>query len=470
MTTQAPRPSVASRGPWADSMRRLRRNHMAVAGGLVVLVMGCLAIFAPWIVPFDPEVQERWTGSLEPGTRHLDLRNEIALDPGVRPADLNVPARVVDVLGDGREHEMQLSVQREKVTLLRVALEDGRVTQIGEGGKRHSRVEAGEGETLRIRGETAPIAATAITTGEPAPPGIPAPGGRSVAMVEKVTRTAQDRSEAVARFRGDGTIASLTVDGKPADARFVVQGKDVADVRLDGAQLTHVHRLGTDQEGRDTLSRVIYGGRISLLIGLVATCVGLTIGVVYGAVSGYAGGRTDTILMRTVDVLYALPYVFLVILLLVMFGRSIVILFVALGCVQWLTPARVVRGQVLSLKHREFVDAARMLGATGATILRRHLIPNTLGIVAVYMTLMIPTVILEESFLSFIGLRVEYDGRALESWGALVDYGRQSLGTNGERWWLLVCPAIAMSVTLFSLNFLGDGLRDALDPQQRGRK
>ncbi|MHC4598393.1 MAG: ABC transporter permease, partial [Planctomycetota bacterium] len=178
---------------------------------------------------------------------------------------------------------------------------------------------------------------------------------------------------------------------------------------------------------------------------------------------------TDNFMMRAVDILYGLPYMFLVILLLVNFGRDIVVLFIALGAVQWLTMARIVRGQVLSLKEKEFIEAARMAGAGHAALLFRHLIPNTLGIVAVYTTLTIPAVILQESFLAFIGLAVQYKGENLASWGALVDEGRQALGTGGDRWWMLIFPSLAMAATLFSLNFLGDGLRDALDPQQKGR-
>jgi len=174
-------------------------------------------------------------------------------------------------------------------------------------------------------------------------------------------------------------------------------------------------------------------------------------------------------MMRIVDVLYALPFMFLVILLMISYGRDLMTLFVALGAVQWLMMARIVRGQVLSLKEKEFVEAARMCGSRDASIVFRHLIPNTLGVVIVYATLTVPAVILQESFLSFIGLSVQLDGRTLDSWGSLVDQGRQALTASGGKWWILVFPSLAMAVTLFSLNFLGDGLRDALDPQMKGR-
>lgn len=217
------------------------------------------------------------------------------------------------------------------------------------------------------------------------------------------------------------------------------------------------HWLGTDQLGRDLLVRVLYGGRISLGVGLCATFVALTIGVVYGAVSGWVGGRTDTAMMRIVDIIYALPFTIFVILLMVFLGRSIILLFVAIGAVEWLTMARIVRGQVLSLKKMEFIEAARSLGFSNRRIIFRHLLPNALGPIIVYATLTIPAVMLLEAFLSFLGLGVQ---PPMSSWGTLIKDGAEKME---EYWWLLVFPGALFSVTLFSLNFLGDGLRDALD-------
>jgi len=207
---------------------------------------------------------------------------------------------------------------------------------------------------------------------------------------------------------------------------------------------------------------VVYGGRISLLVGLVGTLVSLLIGVTWGAIAGYAGGRTDDAMMRVVDVLDALPYLFLVILLLVFFSKSLLMLFVALGLVQWLTMARIVRSQVRSLRQQTFVEAARALGATDAAIVFRHLVPNTLGPVIVYTTLTVPAVILQEAFLSFLGLGVQPPDA---SWGTLVADGARAMALFP---WLVSFPGLAMSVTLLAFNFLGDGLRDALDP--RGRR
>jgi len=233
------------------------------------------------------------------------------------------------------------------------------------------------------------------------------------------------------------------------------------DLKLGAIPPSLAHWFGTDELGRDMLARVVYGGRISMLVGLVGTFVSLVIGVTWGAVAGYAGGRTDDFMMRVVDILYALPYIFLVILLLVLFSKSLIMLFVALGLVQWLTMARIVRGQVLSLKHQTFVESARALGAGDGAIIFRHIVPNTLGPVIVYTTLTVPAVILQEAFLSFLGLGVQPPAA---SWGTLVSNGSQVIALFP---WLVIFPGISLSLTLLCFNFLGDGLRDALDPQDR---
>jgi oligopeptide transport system permease protein len=221
------------------------------------------------------------------------------------------------------------------------------------------------------------------------------------------------------------------------------------------------HYFGTDDVGRDLYVRTLYGGRISLMVGLAATLVSLIIGIAWGATAGYAGGRLDQWMMRTVDVLYGMPFMFFVILLMVFFGRNILLIFVAVGAINWLDMARIVRGQTLSLKRKEFVEAARATGVSNFNIVRRHIVPNLLGVVIVYVTLTIPQVILVESFLSFLGLGVQ---EPMTSWGALVNDGAQVMETAP---WALIFPAIFLALTLFCFNFIGDGLRDALDPRDR---
>ncbi len=227
------------------------------------------------------------------------------------------------------------------------------------------------------------------------------------------------------------------------------------------APLQHGHLMGTDALGRDLLARLLVGLRVSLAIGFVATFVSLVIGVAWGAVAGFVGGRLDEVMMRFVDVLYSLPFIFFVILLMVTFGSNFILIFVAIGAVEWLTMSRIVRGQTLTLKHKEFVEAARAAGLDRGAIIFRHIVPNLLGPVVVYVTLTIPAVILAESFLSFLGLGVQ---PPMASLGTLIAHGASDMELAP---WLLIFPSLVMVITLMSFNFIGDGLRDAIDPKDR---
>tara|TARA_B100000965_G_scaffold120699_1_gene99623 strand:+ start:132 stop:986 length:855 start_codon:yes stop_codon:yes gene_type:complete len=231
------------------------------------------------------------------------------------------------------------------------------------------------------------------------------------------------------------------------------------DLNLGASKPSWDHLLGTDVMGRDLLSRILYGARISLMVGFVATSVALVIGVSWGIVAGYFGGRIDSVMMRIVDVLYGLPFIIFIILLMVIFGRNLWLLFGAIGAVEWLTMARIVRGQVIGLKNQEFVLAAQAMGVSNLMMFRKHLFPNILGPIAVYATLTIPQVMLLESFLSFLGLGIQ---PPMSSWGTLIKDGVESME---EYSWLLIYPGLTFTITLFALNFFGDGLRDALDPK-----
>jgi len=291
---------------------------------------------------------------------------------------------------------------------------------------------------------------------------------------EKILKRARFTAE---NYQRDGDTVSATISSRraidPRSVRYIDRSDMFTNGRLENmsddgksaviiADVNYLHfYFGTDANGRDMMTRTFIAGRVSLTIGLLATVVAITIGVLYGATSGYLGGKVDQVMMRVVDVLYSLPFIFFVIMLVVFFGRNFVLMFIAVGAVEWLDMARIVRGQTLTIKRQEYVQAAEAMGVGNKGILRRHIIPNTLGPVVVYMTLLVPRVILLESFLSFLGLGVQ---EPMTSWGVLISEGARNL--QGAAW-MLIFPSIFLISTLFALNFIGDGLRDALDPKDR---
>lgn len=454
--TAVPPPTEASipKGvsPTRLAWQRLRRNPSAMAGLITVTLVNLLCFGAPLFTAHDPERPHTWIGAQPPGYSHpaVERDNRFQLgDTATVPIAAGADTLTYVVERAGSEHTYRVIVRRGAISSIKEGIT--RFESLDLRGREVTLAGSDGADTLSI---TAPL-----VVGDPADAELFA--GRRVLMLRVRGQVSQET--ATISLAPDRTVTDIIVAG---DSRqeLAIPGAQVVEVLVDGEARQRTHLLGTDAKGRDQFARILYGGRISLLVGIVATAVSLVIGLVYGAVSGFAGGRLDRLMMASVDVLYAIPFMFLVILLLVAFGRNMLVLFAALGAVQWLTIARIIRGQVLSLREREFVDAARLSGASPGTLLFRHLVPNTLGPVIVYTTLTVPIVILEESFLAFIGLQVQWGDRVLDSWGTLVKLGSESPHT-----WLLWWPSLFMAATLLALNLLGDGLRDALDPHQGDR-
>jgi oligopeptide transport system permease protein len=434
-----------------------------------VLAVSAAVVALPLVLRLAPDDALPWIGARPPLFTHPDCGVENAFAVGAPP---ETTARLA------ARRALRFEVRPRNADVYRVAQRRGTVRSIQK--------QANALDALDLSSSATPpreqaldgapcrtLPRALLRVGEPVPPDVFAPGQQVLFI--SIAQPGADANVHVVMDRGRVRSIRSAAPGAAAEtgrplAAITLRGEDIAAV-VDadrGRPLRVRHLFGTDELGRDLLTRVCYGGRISLLIGLVSTAVSVLIGVAYGAVAGYRGGAVDRTMMGAVDVLYALPFLFLVIVFMVMFGRSIVMLFIALGAVQWLTMARIVRGQVFSLKGMAFVDAARLGGSRPAGVLFRHILPHTLGPVAVYTTLTVPVVIMEESFLSFLGLQVQFHGLSLDSWGSLISRGIQSLGAHGEKAWLLLFPAAVMVLTLAGLNCLGDGLRDSLDPREGG--
>jgi oligopeptide transport system permease protein len=415
---QAAQAEIKGTSLWADAWRRLLKNRAALVGGGVVLLMIGVALLADVISAYGTHFTQEETHQsyvIKPPmarsvpSEHLTWLSE----PGFGFADAD---------GDGRVKAEELSAALQRLEFMRMDTDgDGALSAEEFAAAPHGLV-GGEG-TIEDNDRD----------------------GDGRLQLEETRRFTEifPVPEASALLRkldkdNDNTLTAAELPGLPSP---------------------QLHLLGCDTRGRDLLTRLIYGGRISLAVGLLATLVSFVIGVTWGATAGFLGGRVDNLMMRIVDVMYGLPFMFVVILLMVVFGKNILLLFLALGAIQWLTMSRIVRGQVISLKRREFVEAAFSIGVSKVKIIFRHLIPNALGPIIVYSTLTVPAVMLEEAFLSFLGLGVQ---PPYASWGSLASEGREYLELYP---WLILYPGLALAITLLSLNFLGDGLRDALDPQ-----
>ncbi len=428
---------------WTDAWRRLKKNKAAIVGGCIVLFMTFCALgyelIARFGTNFTMEEQHNFIMPKPPGAR-------------------SVPSVYYSLSQNGDFAYDKVDGNKDGFLEPREIYNAYRAFEF-------SQIDSDSDGVLNAE-EYAD-----------APLSLPAPGGsepnckkwamikRSLAPIESEKIFACDAGEdGKMQIAEAGKLLDLVGMGEAQDilTRF---DKDedglISKAEFAGLPEPRVNLLGTDQLGRDLITRIVYGARISLAVGFIATFVSFVIGVSWGATAGFVGGKTDNVMMRIVDVMYGLPFMFLVILLMVVFGQNIILLFVALGAIQWLTMARIVRGQVISLKGQEFVEAARTIGVSNRAIIFRHLIPNALGPIIVYATLTVPAVMLEEAFLSFLGLGVQ---APQTSWGALISDGRQVMA---DAPWLILYPGAVLAITLLALNFLGDGLRDALDPQSR---
>lgn len=498
------------RGLWRDAWRRLRRNRAAMLSLFLVVALALFGFTAPFwsahVIGFSPEEPHTRLQNSPPGVQDvsvdhpawdgdpssfalLDLdgdgflactfvKAKAGLPPGFQELESFSPALYAEAVAELEALDARLGL-RDILGVMQGSLDCPELKLAQQLAQQHFDFLFERFD--RARGDAEPDSVRAVPDGfitfrefpkddlDLAPHlrgyGLAGPdafraldvnGDHAIAPWEVTDRTRYLRNAARPPGAGPhGFETWLYTHDRDGDLRISLD-------EYPGAPVLRTFHLGTDHQGRDVLTRLMYGARLSILIGLLSTLVSLLIGVTWGAVAGYVGGRVDNVMMRIVDVLYGLPFMFLVILIMTIIDdrNNVVLLFVALGAVQWLTMARVVRGQVLSLKGREFIEAARAIGVPKISIVFRHMIRNAVGPVVVYSTLLVPAVILEEAFLSFLGLGVEL------SWGSMIADGARNMTLMP---WLIVFPGLALAVTLFAMNFLGDGVRDAIDPQMQGR-